>query len=94
MQTHKLSYQGGEVWLTASEAKVLALLVLRSPETVAYHDLMECLGVDLDGARKNTLETLISRLRNKLAVVDRSLLTIHNKRNLGYLLTGELLIVN
>jgi len=92
MQTHKLNYVGGVVALTENEAKALASMALRSPEAIEYHELMEALGLDLDYARKNTLETLISRLRNKLAVIDRSILTIQNKRNLGYLLVANLVV--
>ena len=93
-QTHKLTHKAGVVCLTESESKVLVFLALRSPEAAQYHELMETLGADLDHARKNTLETLMSRLRQKLADIDRSELTIHNQRNYGYSLIGELLIVS
>ena len=93
-QTHKLTLKAGVVCLTESESKVLAFLALRSPEAAQYHELMEILGVDLDHARKNTLETLMCRLRRKLADINRAELTIHNQRNYGYGLIGELLIVS
>ena len=93
MQTHKLTHKAGVVCLTESESKVVSFLALRSPEVAQYHELMEILGVDLDHARKNTLETLMCRLRRKLADINRAELTIHNQRNYGYGLIGELLIV-
>ena len=93
MESHKLKHAGGALVLTQNEVKALASMALRSPETIEYHELMEAMGLDLDSARKNTLETLISRLRRKLAVINRPELIIQNKRNVGYQLAANLLAI-
>ena len=94
MQTHKLTHKDEHVLLTANEARVLSFLALRSPAVAEYYEIMEAMGVDLDHARQNTLEALISRLRRKLAGFDRSELRLQNKRNSGYVLMGNLIIIN
>ena len=93
MESHKLKHAGGALVLTQNEVKALASMALRSPETIEYHELMEAMGFNLDSARKNTLETLISRLRRKLAVINRPELIIQNKRNVGYHLAANLLAI-
>jgi DNA-binding response OmpR family regulator len=93
MESHKLKHAGGALVLTQNEVKALASMALRSPETIEYHELMEAMGLDLDSARKNTLETLISRLRRKLAVINRPELIIQNKRNVGHQLAANLLAI-
>ena len=87
-----LSHQGITVQLIESEVKVLLFLALRYPEAVEYHELMYHLGLDLESSRKNTLETFISRMRNKLAPIARQHLTIKNVRNRGYQLSTELIV--
>ena len=59
-----------------------------------YYEIMEVMGIDLDHARQNTLEAFMSRLRRKLAGSDRSELTLKNRRNSGYALMGNLIIIN
>ena len=55
---------------------------------------MELTGIDLDHARQNTLEAFMSRLRRKLVGSDRSELALKNRRNSGYALMGNLIIIN
>ena len=93
LESQKIKHTGGVLALTQNEVKALASMVLRSPETIEYHELMEAMGFNLDSARKNTLETLISRLRRKLAVINRPELIIQNKRNVGYQLAANLLAI-
>ena len=59
-----------------------------------YYEIMELTGIDLDHARQNTLEAFMSRLRRKLVGPDRSELTLKNRRNSGYALMGNLIIIN
>jgi len=92
IESQTLSYPSGFVRLTESEVKVLVFLALRYPGVAEYHELMEHLGLNLDRARKNTLEALISRLRHKLAPIEREDLSIKNVRNMGYQLSVELII--
>ena len=87
-----LSHQGITVQLIESEVKVLLFLALRYPEAAEYHELMYHLGLDLESSRKNTLETFISRMRNKLAPIPWHHLTIKNVRNRGYQLSTELIV--
>ena len=94
MKTHKLSHKDEHVLLTANEARVLSFLALRSPTVAEYHEIMELTGIDLDHARQNTLEALMSRLRRKLAGFDGPELSLKNKRNSGYVLMGNLIIIN
>ena len=93
LESQKIKHTGGVLALTQNEVKALASMALRSPETIEYHELMEAMGFNLDSARKNTLETLISRLRRKLAVINRPELIIQNKRNVGYQLAANLLAI-
>ena len=94
MQTYQLIHKHGYVALTLNEAKVLSFLTLRSPAVAEYHEIMEVLGVDLDNARQNTLESFMSRLRQKLVGIDESEFTLQNKRSSGYRLTGNVVIMN
>jgi len=55
---------------------------------------MKLMGIDLDHARQNTLKAFISRLQRKLVGFDCSELTLKNKRNSGYALMGNLIIIN
>ena len=87
-----LSYQNISVRLAVSEVKMLMSLSLRYPDVLEYHELMEHLGLDLDSARKNTLETFVSRLRHKLVPIDRNYLTIKTIRNVGYQLSSGITI--
>ena len=59
-----------------------------------YHQIMELTGIELDHARQNTLEAFMSRLRRKLVGSDRSELTLKTRRNSGYALMGNLIIIN
>ena len=59
-----------------------------------YHQIMELTGIELDHARQNTLEAFMSRLRRKLVGSDRSELTLKIRRNWGYALMGNLIIIN
>ena len=59
-----------------------------------YHEIMELTGIYLDHARQNTLEAFMSRLRRKLVGSDRSELALKNRRNSGYALMGNLIIIN
>ena len=59
-----------------------------------YYEIMEVMGIDLDHARQNTLEAFMSRLRCKLVGFDRSELTLKTRRNSGYALMGNLIIIN
>lgn len=68
-------------------------MTLRSPVVAKYHAIMEVLGVDLDHARQNTLEAFMSRFRRELLGIDGSDFGLQNKRNLGYVLTGNVLIL-
>jgi DNA-binding response OmpR family regulator len=94
MQTHKLAHKDEYVLLTANEARVLSFLALRSPTVAEYYEIMEVMSIDLDHARQNTLEAFMSRLRRKLVGFDCTELTLKNKRNSGYALMGNLIIIN
>ena len=94
MQTYKLTYKDEYVLLTANEARVLSFLALRSPTVAEYYEIMEVMSIDLDHARQNTLEAFMSRLRRKLVGFDCTELTLKNKRNSGYALLGNLIIIN
>ena len=59
-----------------------------------YYEIMEVMGIDLDHARQNTLEAFMSRSRRKLVCFDRSELTLKTRRNSGYALMGNLIIIN
>ena len=59
-----------------------------------YYEFMEVIGIDLDYARQNTLEAFMSRLRRKLVGFGRSELRLKNKRNSGYALMSNLIIIN
>ena len=61
---------------------------------VEHHEIMELTGIDFDHARQNTLEAFMSCLRRKLVGSDRSELTLKNRRNSGYVLMGNLIIIN
>jgi DNA-binding response OmpR family regulator len=87
-----VSHQNIFVKLTENEVKMLMSLSLRYPDVLEYHELMEHLGLDLDSARKNTLETFVSRLRHKLVPIDRNYLTIKTIRNVGYQLSSGMTI--
>jgi two-component system OmpR family response regulator len=92
VESQTLSCHGISVQLAESEVKMLVFLALRYPEVVEYHELMEHLGLNLEGSRKNTLETFISRLRHKLIPFEREHLTIKNVRNEGYRLSSGLIV--
>ena len=89
-----LSHQDISVKLAESEVNMLLFLALRYPDAVEYYELMELLGLDLDSSRKNTLETFVSRLRRKLAPIEREYLTINNVRNTGYQLSSDIMVRN
>ena len=61
---------------------------------VEYYEFMEIMCIDLDHTRQNTLEAFMSRLRRKLVGFDRSELTLKTRRNSGYALMGNLIIIN
>ena len=67
---------------------------MRRPAAAEYYEIMELTGIDLDHARQNTPEGFMSRLRRKLVGSDRSELTLKNRRNAGYALKGNLIIIN
>jgi len=82
------------VKLVESEVKMLMFLALRYPDAAEYYELMEHIGLDLESSRKNTLETFVSRLRQKLAPIEHEYLTIKNVRNTGYQLSSAIIIRN
>jgi two-component system OmpR family response regulator len=94
VESQTLSHQDISVKLVENEVKILMFLSLRYPDAVEYYELMGHLGLDLEGSRKNTLETFISRLRHKLIPIEREYLTIKNVRNTGYQLSGAIIIRN
>lgn len=89
-----LSHQDVSVKLAKSEVNMLVFLALRYPDAAEYHELMEHIGLDLESSRKNTLETFVSRLRQKLAPIEREYLTIKNVRNTGYKLSSAITVRN
>ena len=89
-----LSHQDVSVKLAKSEVNMLVFLALRYPDAAEYHELMEHIGLDLESSRKNTLETFVSRLRQKLAPIEREYLTIKNVRNMGYKLSSAITVRN
>tara|TARA_B100000795_G_scaffold269308_1_gene258318 strand:- start:65 stop:766 length:702 start_codon:yes stop_codon:yes gene_type:complete len=89
-----LSHQDVSVKLVESEVKMLMFLALRYPDAAEYYELMEHIGLDLESSRKNTLETFVSRLRQKLAPIEHEYLTIKNVRNTGYQLSSAIIIRN
>ncbi len=90
METHQLQHAKGVIDLTATEAKLLCCLSIRSPNVVEYFEIMEAVGLDLEHSKKTSLEVIISRLRRKLAAVDKSLITISNKQSVGYSISEPL----
>ena len=89
-----LSHEDVSVKLVESEVKMLMFLALRYPDAAEYYELMEHIGLDLESSRKNTLETFVSRLRQKLAPIEHEYLTIKNVRNTGYQLSSAIIIRN
>ena len=89
-----LSHQNISVKLAESEVNMLVFLAVRYPQPVEYHELMEHLGLDLESSRKNTLETFVSRLRQKISPIEWEYLTIKNVRNTGYQLSSTIMVRN
>jgi DNA-binding response OmpR family regulator len=77
--------QGIRIHLTAQECTVMRLLVARSGETVSRSEIFSALGHYDDEYASKRLETLLSRLRSKVRMLDPEVeLPIRARHGRGY----------
>lgn len=87
--THRVSRGVRDVQLTATEFRLLELLMRRAGRVVSRHRIAEAVWGDLAEVEDNTLDAFISLLRSKIAHGrDRKL--IHTVRGVGYVLREDL----
>ena len=92
LESHRLYHAEGLVQLTVQESSVLSFLAIRQPYAVEYYELMCNSELEMDIDRKNTLEVLVSRIRQKLKAIPGQSVSIKTKRNFGYELLGQLVV--
>jgi two-component system response regulator ChvI len=92
---HRASWAGALIDLTLTEFKIVALLALRTGETVSYREIYDLVhgknfvaGYGDEGYRAN-VRTSIKRIRKKLHAVDPELEHIHNHTGFGYQWTAD-----
>ena len=91
LQQLALSHRGGEpVHLTPAEAALLAAFARAPGQRLAYWQLAETLGMDLQNFSKPTLEVRMVRLRKKLVDAGAPAVCIEAVRGHGYQLCTPL----
>lgn len=84
-QKMSLSKPGGQaVALTAAEVSILATFSRAPGQRIAYWQIAETLGLNLETYAKSSLEVRIVRLRKKLVEAGVSTTAIESVRNHGY----------
>jgi DNA-binding response OmpR family regulator len=81
------------VTLTSSETSILVTLARAPGQRVAYWQIAETLGVDLESYAKASLEVRMVRLRKKIVEAGADSSCIESVRNHGYQLCIPLKVV-
>ncbi|QGM44344.1 response regulator transcription factor [Methylocystis heyeri] len=86
--TREVSVAGRPVALNRRELMLLQAMMRRASRVTTREALLEEVYSLLDEVQANTLDTLVSRLRRRLAELDSGV-AIHTVRGIGYILTEQ-----
>ncbi len=88
-QGHTIRFKGKTLELTAAEFDILHLLILHKGSAISREQLLyESEHIDDNSSIKN-IDVIISRIRNKLAKIDKDKSYIRPVRGVGYILIDE-----
>jgi two-component system, OmpR family, response regulator len=88
LATREVSVAGRPVALNRRELMLLQAMMRRASRVTTREALLEEVYSLLDEVQANTLDTLVSRLRRRLADLDSGV-AIHTVRGIGYILTEQ-----
>ncbi|MCP2281108.1 response regulator transcription factor [Nocardia amikacinitolerans] len=81
---HTVTRAGQEIWLSATEFRLLHYLMLNADRVVSKQQIIDRVWGSEDGRDGRVVETFMSQLRRKIDIRDPAL--IHTVRNVGYTL--------
>ncbi|MEU2032665.1 response regulator transcription factor [Nocardia amamiensis] len=84
---HTVNRAGAEIWLSATEFRLLHYLMLNADRVVSKQQIIDRVWGAEDGRDGRVVETFMSQLRRKVDIRDPAL--IHTIRNVGYTLRSD-----